>query len=476
MDTQKLNKIGDYEWEIQRNGEMNVPVRIFASKKIVGEMDDKVGEQATNVACLPGIQKASMAMPDAHWGYGFPIGGVAAFDPMEKGVICMGGIGFDISCGVRVLKTGLTREEIRPSLSGLIDALYRVVPAGLGSKGLVQLDLKGIDEVLLGGARWAVENGYGIREDLNFIEERGMMEGADPASVSHDAKRRQFRQVGTLGSGNHYLEIQYVDEIYDEEAARTLGLESESVVVAIHCGSRALGHQIGTDYLKELYTTSKKYNIPIKDRELVCAPIKSPEGERYFSAVVAGINCALANRQVIAHLVREGFQEVLPEAEIQMLYDISHNTCKVEEHRIEGEKKTLYVHRKGSTRAFGPGRREIPSEYRKIGQPVLIGGTMGTYSYVMVGTEKGEDLAFNSACHGAGRAMSRKKAKKTWRGQKVVRDLAMKGIIVRSSSLAGVAEEAPGAYKDVTEVVDSVHNAGLAKRVVKVKPMAVVKG
>jgi tRNA-splicing ligase RtcB len=476
MDTQKLNKIGDYEWEIQRNGEMNVPVRIFASKKIVGEMDDKVGEQATNVACLPGIQKASMAMPDAHWGYGFPIGGVAAFDPMEKGVICMGGIGFDISCGVRVLKTGLTREEIRPSLSGLIDALYRVVPAGLGSKGLVQLDLKGIDEVLLGGARWAVENGYGIRADLNFIEERGMMEGADPASVSHDAKRRQFRQVGTLGSGNHYLEIQYVDEIYDEEAARTLGLESESVVVAIHCGSRALGHQIGTDYLKELYTTSKKYNIPIKDRELVCAPIKSPEGERYFSAVVAGINCALANRQVIAHLVREGFQEVLPEAEIQMLYDISHNTCKVEEHRIEGEKKTLYVHRKGSTRAFGPGRREIPSEYRKIGQPVLIGGTMGTYSYVMVGTEKGEDLAFNSACHGAGRAMSRKKAKKTWRGQKVVRDLAMKGIIVRSSSLAGVAEEAPGAYKDVTEVVDSVHNAGLAKRVVKVKPMAVVKG
>jgi tRNA-splicing ligase RtcB len=449
MDTQKLNKIGDYEWEIQRNGEMNVPVRIFASKKIVGEMDDKVGEQATNVA---------------------------AFDPMEKGVICMGGIGFDISCGVRVLKTGLTREEIRPSLSGLIDALYRVVPAGLGSKGLVQLDLKGIDEVLLGGARWAVENGYGIRADLNFIEERGMMEGADPASVSHDAKRRQFRQVGTLGSGNHYLEIQYVDEIYDEEAARTLGLESESVVVAIHCGSRALGHQIGTDYLKELYTTSKKYNIPIKDRELVCAPIKSPEGERYFSAVVAGINCALANRQVIAHLVREGFQEVLPEAEIQMLYDISHNTCKVEEHRIEGEKKTLYVHRKGSTRAFGPGRREIPSEYRKIGQPVLIGGTMGTYSYVMVGTEKGEDLAFNSACHGAGRAMSRKKAKKTWRGQKVVRDLAMKGIIVRSSSLAGVAEEAPGAYKDVTEVVDSVHNAGLAKRVVKVKPMAVVKG
>jgi tRNA-splicing ligase RtcB len=476
MDITSLNKIEDYEWEVPRGGEMKSPVRIFASENIVRDMDEKVREQATNVACLPGIQKASMAMPDAHWGYGFPIGGVAAFDPEQGGVICMGGIGFDISCGVRMLRTGMQREEVRPKITGLIETLFNVVPAGLGSKGKIKLDKEGIDNVLTGGAAWAIEEGYGHKEDLKFIEEQGVMEGADPKNVSDRAKARQFREVGTLGSGNHYLELQYVDEVYDEEAAKILGLEENGVVVAIHCGSRALGHQIGTDYLKELYVASQKYNIPIKDRELVCAPINSPEGEKYFSAVKAGINCALANRQAIAHLVREGFYQVFPDSKIEMLYDISHNTCKVEEHVVDGEKKTLYVHRKGSTRAFGPGRKEIPEEYRNIGQPVLIGGTMGTYSFILTGTTEGREKAFNSACHGAGRAMSRKKAKKIWQGKKLIRDLALKGIIVKSHSYAGAAEEAPGAYKDVTEVVDSVHNAGLAKKVVRVRPIAVVKG
>jgi tRNA-splicing ligase RtcB len=476
MDISGLKKRGDFEWEIPQIGEMNRPVRIFASEKILKDMDEKVREQATNVACLPGIQKASLAMPDAHWGYGFPIGGVAAFDPEDNGVICMGGIGFDISCGVRVLNTGMKKEDIKPKINDIIESLFNVVPAGLGSQGEVRLDFDGIDEVLMRGARWAVEQGYGLKDDLRFVEENGMMEGANPKCVSEKAKRRQFKQVGTLGSGNHYLEIQYVDEIYDQERAKVLGLERESVVIAIHCGSRALGHQIGTDYLKELYLASKKYNIPIRERELVCAPINSPEGEKYFSAVKAGINCALANRQVIAHLVREGFHHVFPDARIGMLYDISHNTCKVEEHLVDGEKKTLYIHRKGSTRAFGPGREEIPREYRSIGQPVLIGGTMGTYSFILTGTNEGREKAFNSACHGAGRAMSRKKAKKIWHGKRLIKDLAMKGIIVKSHSYAGAAEEAPGAYKDVAEVVDSVQNAGLAKKVVRVRPLAVVKG
>jgi tRNA-splicing ligase RtcB len=365
---------------------------------------------------------------------------------------------------------------VTPRLKELVQTLFQEVPAGLGSKGDVRLGMQGIDDVLLGGARWAVEQGYGLEDDLRFIEENGRVEGAKPENVSDKAKTRQFREVGTLGSGNHYLEIQYVDEVYDEERARVLGLEKGGVVVAIHCGSRALGHQIGTDYLKGLYAASKKYNIPIKDRELVCAPITSPEGEKYFSAVKAGINCALANRQVIAHLVRKGFRRVFPEARIDMLYDISHNTCKVEEHVVGGERKTLYVHRKGSTRAFGPGRKEIPREYRGIGQPVLIGGTMGTCSFILTGTETGLEKAFGSACHGAGRAMSRTKAKKTWYGKRVISDLARQGIVIKAHSFAGAAEEAPGAYKDVEEVVNAVHRAGLGKKVVKVKPMGAVKG
>ena len=476
MELRSLSRRNEYEWEIPKQGCMNVPGRIFATKELIEEMDEKVREQISNVACLPGIQKAAVAMPDAHWGYGFPIGGVGAFDPEENGVICMGGIGFDISCGVRTMRTGLHVDEVKPSIERLVEELYRRVPAGLGSKGKLHLSMQGIDEVLLGGAVWAVEKGYGYEEDLEYIEERGRMEGAKPENVSDKAKKRQLHEVGTLGSGNHYLEVQYVSDVYDEQAAGVYGLEKGSVVVSVHCGSRALGHQIGMDYLKELYRAAKKYGIPLRDKELACAPIKSPEGERYFSAVAAGINCALANRQVISHLVRQVFEDVLPEAEVKMLYDISHNTCKPEEHVVEGKKKLVYVHRKGSTRALGPGRREVPQAYRSVGQPVLIGGTMGTCSFILRGTEEGLEKAFGSACHGAGRAMSRKQAKRVYRGERVVQELRSKGILVKAHSWAGVAEEAPGAYKDVVKVVDAVHAAGLARKVVKLKPLACVKG
>ncbi len=476
MELRSLSRRNEYEWEIPKQGCMNVPGRIFATRELIEEMDEKVREQISNVACLPGIQKAAVAMPDAHWGYGFPIGGVGAFDPEENGVICMGGIGFDISCGVRTMRTGMHMDEVKPSIERLVEELYRRVPAGLGSKGKLHLSMQGIDEVLLGGAVWAVEKGYGYEEDLEYIEERGRMEGAKPENVSDKAKKRQLHEVGTLGSGNHYLEVQYVSDVYDEQAARVYGLEKGSVVVSVHCGSRALGHQIGMDYLKELYRAAKKYGIPLRDKELACAPIKSPEGERYFSAVAAGINCALANRQVISHLVRQVFEDVLPEAEVKMLYDISHNTCKPEEHVVEGKRKLVYVHRKGSTRALGPGRREVPQAYRSVGQPVLIGGTMGTCSFILRGTEEGLEKAFGSACHGAGRAMSRKQAKRVYRGERVVQELRSKGILVKAHSWAGVAEEAPGAYKDVVKVVDAVHAAGLARKVVKLKPLACVKG
>ncbi|HEX9020875.1 MAG TPA: RtcB family protein, partial [Nitrospirota bacterium] len=407
MDPKTFHKINDYLWEIPKSGGMRVPGRIFASEHLIQAMDEKVREQVTNVAMLPGIQVASLAMPDAHWGYGFPIGGVAAFDPDEGGIISMGGVGFDISCGVRTVKTGLTREEVMPRLRTLVDQFYSRVPAGVGSEGLIKLSPAQIDEMLMGGAVWAVKKGYGEKEDLEYIEEHGRVEGAEPEHVSDTAKKRQHREMGTLGSGNHYLEVQVVSELYDEEAARALGLKKDDVVITIHCGSRGLGHQVGTDYLRSLADAATRFNLPIRDRELASAPINSPEGRKYFGAMSAGINCALANRQIITHLVREIFTEVYPEGRIGMLYDISHNTCKVETHRIDGKKKKLYVHRKGATRAFGPGQIELPKEYQHVGQPVLIGGTMGTSSYILIGTEEGMKTAFGSACHGAGRAMSR---------------------------------------------------------------------
>ena len=476
MDIKTLNKITDYLWEIPQQGAMLVPGRIFASEKLVQDMDEKVREQVTNVAMLPGIQLASIAMPDAHWGYGFPIGGVAAFDPDEDGVISMGGVGFDISCGVRTMKTGMTREEVMPRLKTLVDRFFSRVPAGVGSEGLIKLTPGQIDEMLTGGAVWAVKKGYGLKDDLDYIEEQGRVEGAEPEHVSETAKKRQYREMGTLGSGNHYLEVQVVAELYDEKAALAMGLKKDDVVISVHCGSRGLGHQIGTDALKNLAYAAQKYNINIKDRELASAPINSPEGQRYLGAMSAGINCALANRQIITHLVREIFTEVYPEGHIKMLYDISHNTCKVETHVINGKKKRLYVHRKGATRAFGPGQIDLPPEYRHVGQPVLIGGTMGTSSYVLVGTEEGMKQAFGSACHGAGRAMSRTQAKKRWHGREVINALEESGVLIRGHSYSGIAEEAPESYKDVTEVVEAAHHAGLARKVARVKPLACVKG
>ncbi|MEM2089891.1 MAG: RtcB family protein [Candidatus Pacearchaeota archaeon] len=473
MDLKKFKKIGEYEWEIPKQGDMLVPGKIFASEKLIREMDEKVWEQLSNVACLPGIQQAAIAMPDAHWGYGFPIGGVAAFS--EDGVVSVGGVGFDGGCGVRALKTDLMLEDVKPKIKELIDELFRIVPAGLGSRGKILLRDEEVHEVLTLGAKWVVEKGYGVPEDLEFIEDKGSIKGAIPEAVSELALKREKKQVGTLGSGNHYLEVNYIDEIYDEKIAKRFGLEKNQVMVWIHCGSRALGHQIGTDYLKVLAEASRKYKIPIRDRELVCAPIQSEEGQRYFGAMTCALNYAYANRQVIAHLVREGFSKIFPKASVETFYEISHNSCKAERHVVDNKTIEVYVHRKGATRAFGPEREELPKAYRAIGQPVLIGGTMGTFSYILHGTKEGSKTFFSS-CHGAGRAMSRTQAKKQWRGTKVIEELNARGIYVRCHSFAGVAEEAPSAYKPVEDVVDAVDKANIARKVCRLRPIGNIKG
>jgi tRNA-splicing ligase RtcB len=415
-------------------------------------------------------------MPDAHWGYGFPIGGVAAFDPAEGGVVSAGGVGFDISCGVRTLHTGLDRETVEAVKPRLAEELYRSVPAGLGSRGHIRLNDREMDAMLKGGARWAVERGYGSAEDLERIEEGGAMPGALPKEVSDHAKDRQREEMGTLGSGNHYLELQLINRIFDAAIADRYGLREGDVVVSIHCGSRGLGHQIGTEFLRHMAISAGQYGIRLPDRELACAPIESSVGQSYLGAMRAGINCALANRQIITHLARQAFARVLPQAELRLLYDVSHNTCKLEEHEVDGVKRRLFVHRKGATRAFGPGHPDIPEAFREVGQPVLIGGSMGTASYILAGTREAEVRSFSSACHGAGRAMSRRAATRKWRGGGLVEELAQRGILIRSPSLRGVAEEAPGAYKDVTAVVDAAHAAGLACKVARLEPMACIKG
>jgi tRNA-splicing ligase RtcB len=476
MDLARLHRRSECEWEIAPTGKMRVPAIIYATESLVRDMDNKVFEQVTNVAALPGIVQASYAMPDAHWGYGFPIGGVAAFDPDRDGVLSAGGVGFDISCGVRTLCTGLTADDIPPVKERLADALFRHIPAGVGSTGRLHLNRKEMDEMLTGGARWAVERRYGTRDDLERIEERGCMAGAKPQEVSDQAKRRQEDEVGTLGSGNHYLEVQQVVAIYAPDIAHVFGLKVGDVVLSIHCGSRGLGHQIGTDFLKRMVLAAGSYGIVLPDRELACAPINSEVGQAYLGAMRAGMNCALANRQVITHLVRETFSEVLPRAELTLLYDVSHNTCKVEEHPVNGDVKRLFIHRKGATRAFGPGHPDVPEPFRAVGQPVLIGGTMGTGSYILCGTAEGMRLSFGSACHGAGRSMSRTQATKKWRGREVVDELARRGILIRSPSYRGVAEEAPGAYKDVSAVVDATEQAKLARKVARLEPLLCVKG
>lgn len=476
MDTSILKRESDLEWHIPKTGKMRVPGIIYASEDLVRDMDNKVLEQMTNVAMLPGIQKASYAMPDAHWGYGFPIGGVAAFDPDDGGVVSAGGVGFDVSCGVRTLLTGLAAQEIEPIKEKLADALFRAIPAGVGSTGKIRLNAEEMNAMLTGGAAWAVEQGYGLREDLERIEEHGQMKHAKPVEVSDQAKRRQRDEVGTLGSGNHYLEVQKVLEIYDTKVAAAFGLREGDAVISIHCGSRGLGHQIGTDFLKSMVIAAKGYGIELPDRELACAPINSELGQSYLGAMRAAINCALANREVITHLVRQAFADVLTNAKLKLIYDVSHNTCKAEDHAIDGEKKNLFVHRKGATRAFGPGHPDLPQALKPFGQPVLIGGTMGTASYILVGTTVSEARSFSSSCHGAGRRMSRHQATKQWRGRELVDYLASQGIIIKSPSLRGVAEEAPGAYKDVTEVVNAADRAGLSKKVAKLAPMVCVKG
>ncbi len=476
MCAERLTRRNECEWVIEPSGNMRVPVVIFADKGLIDAMDEQVYKQASNVAALPGIVKASYCMPDAHWGYGFPIGGVAAFDPEQGGVISAGGVGFDISCGVRALRTGLTVDDLEGRREPLASMLVKRVPAGVGSRGKVDLTPFEMDEMLTGGAQWAVSRGYGVKEDLARIEENGRMAGAEPRFVSEHAKQRQQDEVGTLGSGNHYLEVQRVSEVFDNQIAAAYGVALNDIVVMIHCGSRGLGHQIGTDFLPRMVKAAGGEGIALPDKELACAPIRSDLGKQYYGAMNAGINCALANRQVLTHLIRQAFADVLPKADLKVIYDVSHNTCKLEEHVVDGRRMKLYIHRKGATRAFGPGHPALPADLKGVGQPVLIGGTMGTASYILAGTQEGMELSFGSCCHGAGRAMSRTAATKRWQGKDVVHYLAGKGIIIKGASFKGVAEEAPGAYKNVTAVVDATQTAGLARKVVQLEPLLCVKG
>jgi tRNA-splicing ligase RtcB len=476
MDTTTLLRQSEWEWWIPPTGPMRVPGIVYATESLVRDMDEKVREQLTNVATLPGIVKAAYCMPDGHWGYGFPIGGVAAFDADRAGVISAGGVGFDISCGVRTMDTGLAAADVAGRREALADALFRTVPAGIGSRGRIHLDAGGMRDMLRGGARWAVERGWGTAADLEFIEEHGTMAGADPDEVSEHAIRRQQDEMGTLGSGNHYLEVQRVAEIFDPEAARAFRLRLDGVVVSVHCGSRGLGHQIGTDYLKRMVVSAAGHGIQLPDRELACAPIRSDVGRAYLGAMRAATNCALANRQIITHLAREAFRSVFPGCELPLVFDVSHNTCKVERHDVDGESRELFVHRKGATRAFGPGHPELPEAYRATGQPVIIGGTMGTSSHVLVGTSKGESLSFSSSCHGAGRAMSRHQALRHWQGRSLVDELARRGILIRTRSYRGAAEEAPGAYKDVDAVAGAAHASGISSKVARLEPLICIKG
>lgn len=467
MDIKKLKMITPCSWEARG-------AKLFGSAPLIAEMDEKVLEQIANVAGLPGLVGQAMTMPDAHWGYGFPIGGVAAFDAGEGGIISAGGVGFDISCGIRCMRTNLDLKDIEPVTKNLADALYRNIPAGVGEEGSIRLSVSELDEVMLGGAKWAVESGYGTAQDLEYVEERGKVAGAVPESVSMHAKHRQLGEMGTLGSGNHYLEIQVVDRIFDAEAAKAYGLEIGKLLISIHCGSRGLGHQIGTDYLVLLAKAAGRLGIILPDRELACAPINSPEGRQYLGAMHAAINVALVNRQILAHLTRQTFSRILPGSVLETLFDVSHNTCKIEKHRVEGRERILHIHRKGATRAFPPHHPDLPERYRAVGQPVIIGGSMGTGSYIFAGNAG--NPAFASASHGAGRAMSRNQALKRWNGRELINMLAGQGILIRTRSMRGAAEEAPGAYKDVDRVAEDTECANLARRVAHLSPKICVKG
>ena len=476
---QNLKKISDVIWEFPKTGKMNVPARIYGNENIINSMDAGVYDQITNVATLPGIINHAFCMPDGHFGYGFPIGGVGAFDT-EKGIISPGGIGFDINCGMRLISTNLELKEVKPKIKNLIDILFRKIPAGVGSSSALKLKQKEFIDIIEQGSEWCIENGFGWKEDLDKTEENGKME-TDSSKVSDKSIKRGIKQVGTLGSGNHYLEIQYTKEIHDSETAKAYGIEKENqIVIMFHCGSRGFGHQIATDYLDKFLKVMPKYGINVKDRELACTPFMSKEGQDYFEAMKCGINMSFANRQVIVHRIREAFSSVFKkspeELGMQQIYDVSHNTAKLEKHKINGKEKKILVHRKGATRSFGPGRIEVPKKYRKFGQPIIIGGSMETGSYLLAGTEGAMEQTFGSTCHGSGRTMSRAKAKRMWRGEKLLNEMNKKGIYVKSTSMSGVAEEAGGAYKDIDEVIESVHNAGISKKIVKLSPLGNVKG
>jgi len=472
-----LRKIDDNTWEIPARGEMRVPAVVYSSARLLEDIRrDQTLAQACNVACLPGIQGRSYVMPDAHQGYGFPIGGVAAFDPAEGGVISPGGVGYDINCGVRLLRTDYAEADVTARRKELLAEIFREVPAGVGKGGVTKLSRAVLKDILTRGAEWAVENGYGRKEDLERTEEGGRMRDASAEDVSDRALERGIPQLGTLGAGNHFLEIQKVQEIYDEAAARAFGIEAiGQVLVMVHCGSRGLGHQVATDFIEAMENAFGVAGLP--DRELVNAPFGSAEGQRYYRAMCAAVNYAFANRQMIAHWVRQVFARVLGGARgMDQIYDVCHNVAKVEEHLVDGRSKRLVVHRKGATRSFGPGRPEIPTVYRSVGQPVIIPGSMGTASFILAGTKEAEALSFGSTAHGAGRVMSRHEALRRFRGEKIRDDLAKRGIELRSTNWKGVAEEASEAYKDVDEVVRVSDEVGLGRLVARVVPIGVMKG
>jgi len=477
-----LKRIGEYEWEIPKSfrQDMRVPVRIFATRRLLeAVMDDQSLEQAVNSATLPGLVGHVVVMPDMHQGYGFPIGGVAA-TRYPEGVISPGGIGYDINCGVRLLASQIDYEAASESLDALASALNQYCPSGVGTKGHVRVQESELDEVCRLGSRWALKNGYATEADLRRTEESGRLEGADPGKVSKRAKERGRAQIGTLGAGNHFIEVDVVEQVFDAGAAQVMGLAEGKLALQIHCGSRGFGHQICTDYVSEFQKAVHRYGIHLVDRELVCAPLDSPEGRAYLAAMRCAANYAFANRQVLAHYARKAFEETLAGKfknwHLHQVYDIAHNMGKIETHVIEGEKIKVCVHRKGATRAFGPGFEDLPEEYRPIGQPVLVPGSMGTASWVLVGTQGSMERSFGSTCHGAGRVMSRHAAKKSVWGEDLRKQLEASGIHVRAGSMAGLAEEAPQAYKDVDDVVGTVTGAGIARKVARLVPVVVVKG
>ncbi len=481
--TGPLKKLDDYRYEIPMEYKkgMRTSGVIFADAKMIEQVKkDNAPEQVANVAFIPGILGRSMAMPDIHWGYGFPIGGVAATD-FEEGVISPGGVGFDINCGVRLVRTNLTEADVTGKVAQLIDSMFENVPSGLGSKGKVRLDPNQLNEVLLTGSEWAVENGYGWESDIVHTEENGRMKNANPDMVSHDAKKRGAPQLGSLGAGNHFLEVQKVEEIYDPVAAKAYGIDHVGqIMVMIHTGSRGAGHQIATEYIREMETAVKKYNIELPDRQLACAPAQSDEAQRYFKAMACGANFAWANRQLILHWVRESFEKAMgrsaEEMDMRLVYDVCHNIAKLEEHQVDGTRRKVYVHRKGATRAFGPGHKDVPLDYQDVGQPVIIPGDMGTASYVLAGTEKSMTETFGSTCHGAGRVMSRQSALRQFTAGQIKEDMRRDGIYVRAASKEVLTEEAPHAYKRIDDVVKVVSGAGISKLVAKMRPLGVMKG